>query len=161
MITCFFIYTIFLSFRKRYNINLIYKILYITTRKGECILKTRTILIAITAYGLLCTASIYTYTQQIANPVISNVGRLLPTKIKRVENVEDEQTLKQLVKDANASGERISIAGMQHSQGGQTYYPNGTVLDMKGYNKIVEFDPEKKRIRVQSGVTWEAEISKE
>ena len=43
---------------------------------------------------------------------------------------------------------------MQHSQGGQTYYPNGTMLDMKGYNKILEFDPEKKRITVQSGVTW-------
>ncbi|MCI0766025.1 FAD-binding oxidoreductase [Bacillus sp. TL12] len=118
-------------------------------------MKTRTILIVITAYGLLCTASIHTYTKQLANPVISDVGRLLPTKIKQVENVEDEQTLKQLVKAANASGEKISIAGMQHSQGGQTYYPNGTVLDMKGYNKILEFDPEKKRIRVQSGVTWD------
>ena len=38
--------------------------------------------------------------------------------------------------------EKISIAGMQHSQGGQTYYPHGTMLDMKGYNKILEFDPE-------------------
>ncbi|WP_375335762.1 MULTISPECIES: FAD-dependent oxidoreductase [unclassified Bacillus (in: firmicutes)] len=118
-------------------------------------LKIRTILIVITAYGLLCTASIYTYTKQIANPVISDVGRLLPTKIKRVENVADEQALTKLVTDANVSGEKISIAGMQHSQGGQTYYPNGTVLNMKGYNKILDFDPEKKRIRVQSGMTWD------
>ncbi|WP_396124439.1 FAD-dependent oxidoreductase [Bacillus pseudomycoides] len=100
-------------------------------------------------------SSVYIYTKQIANPVMSDVGKLLPTKIKQVENVEDEQALKKLVKDANALGEKISIAGMQHSQGGQTYYPNGTVLDMKGYNKILEFDPEKKRIRVQSGVTWD------
>ncbi|MBC6976173.1 FAD-binding oxidoreductase [Bacillus sp. Xin] len=118
-------------------------------------MKIRTILIVITAYGLLCTASIYTYTKQIANPVISDVGRLLPTKIKRVENVADEQALTKLVTDANVSGEKISIAGMQHSQGGQTYYPNGTVLNMKGYNKILDFDPEKKRIRVQSGMTWD------
>ncbi|WP_410258487.1 FAD-dependent oxidoreductase [Bacillus cereus] len=118
-------------------------------------LKKRTIIIGITAYGLLCAASIYTYTKQIATPVMSDVGRLLPTKIKRVENVADEQALKKLVTDANASGEKISIAGMQHSQGGHTYYPNGTVLDMKGYNKILDFDPEKKRIRVQSGVTWD------
>ncbi len=118
-------------------------------------LKKRTIIIGITAYGLLCMSSVYIYTKQIANPVMSDVGKLLPTKIKQVENVEDEQALKKLVKDANALGEKISIAGMQHSQGGQTYYPNGTVLDMKGYNKILEFDPEKKRIRVQSGVTWD------
>nr|WP_243526207.1 FAD-binding oxidoreductase [Bacillus pseudomycoides] len=118
-------------------------------------MKKRTIIIGITAYGLLCMSSVYIYTKQIANPVMSDVGKLLPTKIKQVENVEDEQALKKLVKDANALGEKISIAGMQHSQGGQTYYPNGTVLDMKGYNKILEFDPEKKRIRVQSGVTWD------
>lgn len=118
-------------------------------------LKKRTIIIGITAYGLLCMSSVYIYTKQIANPVISDVGKLLPTKIKQVENAENEQVLQKLVKDANTSGEKISIAGMQHSQGGQTYYPNGTVLDMKGYNKILEFDPEKKRIRVQSGVTWD------
>ncbi|PED71291.1 FAD-binding oxidoreductase [Bacillus pseudomycoides] len=118
-------------------------------------LKKRTIIIGITAYGLLCMSSVYIYTKQIANPVMSDVGKLLPTKIKRVENAEDEHALQKLVKDANTSGEKISIAGMQHSQGGQTYYPNGTVLDMKGYNKILEFDPEKKRIRVQSGVTWD------
>ncbi|CAI8827712.1 oxidoreductase, FAD-binding [Bacillus cereus VDM021] len=118
-------------------------------------LKKRTIIIGITAYGLLCMSSVYIYTKQIANPVMSDVGKLLPTKIKRVENAGDEHALQKLVKDANTSGEKISIAGMQHSQGGQTYYPNGTVLDMKGYNKILEFDPEKKRIRVQSGVTWD------
>nr|WP_142309340.1 FAD-binding oxidoreductase [Bacillus pseudomycoides] len=118
-------------------------------------MKKRTIIIAITAYGLLCMSSVYIYTKQIANPVMSDVGKLLPSKIKRVENAEDEHALQKLVKDANTSGEKISIAGMQHSQGGQTYYPNGTVLDMKGYNKILEFDPEKKRIRVQSGVTWD------
>nr|WP_142309886.1 FAD-binding oxidoreductase [Bacillus pseudomycoides] len=118
-------------------------------------MKKRTIIIGITAYGLLCMSSVYIYTKQIANPVMSDVGKLLPTKIKRVENAEDEHALQKLVKDANTSGEKISIAGMQHSQGGQTYYPNGTVLDMKGYNKILEFDPEKKRIRVQSGVTWD------
>nr|WP_033671273.1 FAD-binding oxidoreductase [Bacillus cereus group sp. BfR-BA-01315] len=118
-------------------------------------MKKRTIIIGITAYGLLCMSSVYIYTKQIANPVMSDVGKLLPTKIKRVENAGDEHALQKLVKDANTSGEKISIAGMQHSQGGQTYYPNGTVLDMKGYNKILEFDPEKKRIRVQSGVTWD------
>lgn len=117
-------------------------------------MKKRKIAVVIVAYTVLLTASVHAYTKQLAHPVIGDVGRLLPTKIKRVENAEDERALKRLVQDANASGEKISIAGMQHSQGGQTYYPNGTVLDMKGYNKILDFDPKKKIIRVQSGVTW-------
>ncbi|EEK80901.1 FAD linked oxidase domain protein [Bacillus cereus R309803] len=103
---------------------------------------------------MLLTASIHTYKKQLNHPTMSDVGKLLPTKIKRVESATEEQPLIKLVRDAKVSGEKISIAGMQHSQGGQTYYPNGTMLDMKGYNEILEFDPEKKRIRVQSGVTW-------
>ena len=117
-------------------------------------MKKRKIAVVIVAYTVLLATSIYTYKEQLEHPIMSDVGKLLPTKIKRVENAEDESSLKKLVQDANVSGEKISIAGMQHSQGGQTYYPNGTMLDMKGYNEILEFDPEKKRIRVQSGVTW-------
>ncbi|PGZ01428.1 FAD-binding oxidoreductase, partial [Bacillus thuringiensis] len=107
----------------------------------------------IVAYTVLLATSVNTYKEQLIHPIMSDVGKLLPTKIKRVEHAEDESSLKQVVQDANVSGEKISIAGMQHSQGGQTYYPNGTMLDMKGYNEILEFDAEKKRIRVQSGVT--------
>ncbi|KFN03107.1 FAD-binding oxidoreductase [Bacillus clarus] len=117
-------------------------------------MRKRKIVVVIVAYTVFLAASIHTYKGKLDHPVMSDVGKLLPTKIKRVEDVEDEQVLKRLVKEANVSGEKISIAGMQHSQGGQTYYPNGTVLDMKGYNKILEFDPEKKRIRVQTGVMW-------
>ncbi|MDM5152988.1 FAD-binding oxidoreductase [Bacillus sp. DX1.1] len=117
-------------------------------------MKKRKITIAVVVYTILLVASVHTYTKQLSHPVIKDVGRLLPTKIKRVENVENEQELQRLVQDANASGEKISIAGMQHSQGGHTYYPNGTVLDMKGYNKILAFDSKQKTIRVQSGATW-------
>lgn len=123
-------------------------------RRGECHLKKRKIAVVIMAYTVFLATSVNTYKEQLNHPIMSDVGKLLPTKIKRIENAEDESSLKQVVRDANVSGEKISIAGMQHSQGGQTYYPNGTMLDMKGYNKILEFNPAEKRIRVQSGVTW-------
>ncbi|MBO9131165.1 FAD-binding protein [Bacillus sp. 165] len=50
--------------------------------------------------------------------------------------------------------EKLSIAGRQYSQGGQTYYPNGVMLEMKGFNKILEFNPEK-TIHVQRGAYLE------
>ncbi|MEI4804276.1 FAD-binding oxidoreductase [Bacillus sp. FJAT-51639] len=117
-------------------------------------MKGAKIIISLVIYTSLLTVSIHSYTKQLAQPVIADAGRLLPTKVKRIESVEDEKKLQQFVRDANASNEKLSIAGMQHTQGGHTYYPNGTVLDMKSYNKILEFNPEQKRIRVQSGATW-------
>lgn len=117
-------------------------------------MKSAKIIISLVIYTSLLTVSIHSYTKQLAQPVIADAGRLLPTKVKRIESVEDEKKLQQFVRDANTSNEKLSIAGMQHTQGGHTYYPNGTVLDMKSYNKILEFNPEQKRIRVQSGATW-------
>lgn len=46
------------------------------------------------------------------------------------------------------------VSRMQHSQGGQTLYPGGIMLDMKQYKKIIKLDEKKKLITVQSGATW-------
>lgn len=86
--------------------------------------------------------------------MVTDAGKLLPTKMKIVHNVRSTRELQQWIKEANKTGETIAIAGMQHSQGGHTLYPEGTLLDMKGYNKILAFDPGAKTITVQSGVTW-------
>ena len=40
---------------------------------------------------------------------MSDVGKLLPTKIKRVESATDEHSLIQLVQDANVSGEKFLL----------------------------------------------------
>lgn len=87
-------------------------------------------------------------------PTGEDKGNLLAVKMKAVKTGESEEKLKKIVKDANRSGDVISIAGMQHSQGGQTLYPNGILLDMKAYNKILSLDRKEKKIVVQSGATW-------
>ncbi|MCI4140146.1 FAD-dependent oxidoreductase, partial [Bacillus vallismortis] len=66
----------------------------------------------------------------------------------------EEETLIDTIKEAKRKNIKISIAGTQHSIGGLTYYEDGLVLDMTGYNKILSLDQETKTIRVLSGATW-------
>lgn len=99
-------------------------------------------------------ASYHIYKQQQSRPVTKDVARLLPTKVKEIKHGTTEKQLKDWVKTASQHHEKIAISGMQHSQGGQTYYPNAILLDMKQYNKIVEYKPRQKEITVQSGTTW-------
>lgn len=87
--------------------------------------------------------------------IIEDVGQLLPTKIKEVHSATSEAELQSWLKEAIDNDEKISVAGMQHSQGGHTYYPNGIVIDMKNYDKILDYNPNEKTITVQSGATWE------
>ncbi len=99
--------------------------------------------------------SLYTYNVYFSQPVVTDAGRLLPAKIKAIKQADGEQQLKKIVEKANQENERLTIAGMQHSQGGQTYYPGAVMIDMKPFNNVVNFDPNEKKITVQSGATWD------
>ncbi|MFF2755288.1 FAD-binding protein [Psychrobacillus sp. NPDC058041] len=112
---------------------------------------------AIILYVILLICSFKLFHFQLSHPIVEDYGRLLPIKMKTVKSSDDEEKLRKIIEQANAHNDSISIAGMRHSQGGQTLYPNGILLDMKNYNKILELDRENKLISVQSGVTW-AEI---
>ncbi|WP_231889958.1 MULTISPECIES: FAD-binding oxidoreductase [Bacillaceae] len=79
---------------------------------------------------------------------------LLPGKIEQVIPSENIEQLQKIIKDSNKHGKHISIAGLQHSQGGHTYYKNGTVLDMKNMNKILEINEQEKTVRVEAGASW-------
>lgn len=98
--------------------------------------------------------SAYLYFSGLQGPEQSNHNRLLPVEIKAVKAGTSEDGIREIVLDANKKDDKISIAGMQHSQGGQTLYPDGILLDMKPYNRILGFDKKAKTITVQSGATW-------
>lgn len=48
----------------------------------------------------------------------------------------------------------IAIAGGKYSMGGQTWYQDGIIIDMKHLNTITAFDKENKTITVQAGALW-------
>lgn len=80
---------------------------------------------------------------------------LLPTKIERIEQANSVEQLQKIVQQANENGQKISIAGRQHSQGGHTYYKDGIVIDMKTFNKVLEINEENKTVRVEAGATFD------
>ncbi|NRD77066.1 FAD-binding oxidoreductase [Bacillus sp. BRMEA1] len=86
---------------------------------------------------------------------IQDVGRLLPTKIERIEKGKEVEQIVNILKNAKRDGLKVSIAGKRHSQGGHTYYPDGVVLDMTSFNRILGIDKKRKTIHVQSGATWD------
>jgi decaprenylphospho-beta-D-ribofuranose 2-oxidase len=85
---------------------------------------------------------------------VSDIGGLMPTKIEQVTKGNEERKIVETVNKAVDENLKVSIAGKMHSQGGHTYYPGSVVLDMTGFNKVLDLDVDKKRIRAQSGATW-------
>lgn len=48
----------------------------------------------------------------------------------------------------------ISIGGGRYSMGGQTASPGSLHLDMRGMNRLLHLDVERRRVRVQAGMRW-------
>lgn len=118
-------------------------------------MKKKYLFIFIVCYGIVFVCSAFAYHKKILHPIIDDKGHLLPIAVKSIKTATGEKDLQQIVKDAKQTNDKLSIAGMQHSQGGQTLYPNAIIIDMKKYNKILHFDQKKKTITVQSGATWD------
>ncbi|HEY4553253.1 MAG TPA: FAD-binding oxidoreductase [Bacillaceae bacterium] len=86
--------------------------------------------------------------------LMNDAGRLIPVKVKEVAKGQEEEQIRQIILEAKKNGTKISIAGMQHTQGGHTYYKDAVVLDMTSYNKVLKVSKEEKLVTVQSGATW-------
>ncbi|HET7627393.1 MAG TPA: FAD-binding oxidoreductase [Bacillales bacterium] len=117
----------------------------------------RKYLAVIVVYGMAMAASLTFYLQKPL--IVEDKGRLLPTEIKAIRPATNPESLQKWIRKAAERGEKISVAGMQHSQGGQTYFPGGIMLDMRGYDHVLAYHPEKKTITVQCGATW-ADVQK-
>ncbi|WP_223823609.1 FAD-binding oxidoreductase [Rummeliibacillus sp. TYF-LIM-RU47] len=87
--------------------------------------------------------------------LVTDYTGLLPERVEKVVIAKNRNDLQRIVKKANKNGQKISIAGLQHSQGGHTYYKDGVVLDMRTLNRILEINKQEKKIRVEAGATWE------
>jgi decaprenylphospho-beta-D-ribofuranose 2-oxidase len=87
--------------------------------------------------------------------VRSDVARLTPTRVRRVELVREVEQLRAVLGEARERRLKLSISGSRHSQGGHTSTAGGIVLDMRGFNRIRDIDPVALTITVESGATWD------
>jgi decaprenylphospho-beta-D-ribofuranose 2-oxidase len=86
--------------------------------------------------------------------LIHDVSRLIPVEVREIVQSKEEEQLISIIKEAKEKGLKVSIAGIKHSQGGHTLYPDSLHLDMTTYKQILDINQEEKTARVQSGATW-------
>jgi FAD binding domain-containing protein len=87
-----------------------------------------------------------------ANPlIVEEVTGLYPTKVDAVFTPGTVEQLQILVKRTDNP---ISIGGGRFSMGGQIAAPETLHIDMRGLNRVLSLDVEKRFIRVQSGIRW-------
>jgi FAD/FMN-containing dehydrogenase len=72
-------------------------------------------------------------------------GRLVPTSVEDVANI---------VGWIRNRGEYLAACGSCHAMGGQQFASDGWLLDMRGMNRVLNFDADSGHIQAQAGITW-------
>lgn len=80
-------------------------------------MKKKYLILIIIGYGIAFGASIYTYGDKLSHPLAEDMGHLLPVSMKSIKSAKGDEELQQIVKKAITANDKLSIAGMQHSQG--------------------------------------------
>jgi FAD/FMN-containing dehydrogenase len=86
-----------------------------------------------------------------SKPIVNDVSQLNPIEVERIVVPHTVSEIIEAVKGAKGP---VSIGGGRYSMGGQTATEGAVQLDMREFNKIISFSPEKKEVTVESGVTW-------
>ena len=84
---------------------------------------------------------------------INDVSCLDRTPVYGIVRITSVDDIKNALQFARKNKLKVSMAGVRHSMGGQAFYKNNLVLNMKGFNKI-QLNEAEKTITVQSGATW-------
>lgn len=83
--------------------------------------------------------------------VINDVTKLNPVLVDRIARPTSVEELCEMIR--NTTGP-ISVGGGRFSMGGQTASANSVHIDMRGLNRVLDFSPKEKWIRVQTGIRW-------
>ncbi len=89
---------------------------------------------------------------------VNDASCLNQTPVFGVVEVTKDEDVKNALAFARENDMKVTSAGQQHSMGGQSFVPQGLVLDMKGLNKM-KLDKDKRVLNVQSGAVW-ADVQK-
>lgn len=92
--------------------------------------------------------------------VVNDVhSRLNATVVQRVDAPASIAELQDSMRRARDDGLPVCIAGGRHAMGAQQFATGAVLLDLRGLDRIVGFDPVEGRVQVQSGMQWPALIS--
>lgn len=84
-------------------------------------------------------------------PTVNDVTQLNPIDVFAIATPRSTEDVQEALRTTTLP---ISIGGGHFSMGGHTASPKSLHLDLRQMNRILEFAPDKKIIRVQAGIRW-------
>ena len=100
---------------------------------------------------ILALAILLNTPHSLAQMTVNDVTNINPIEVQKIIAPKSNSEIQNLIQSHSGP---ISIGGGRFSMGGQTATHQALQIDMRQFNKILNIDPKKKLITVQSGIKW-------
>ena len=81
-------------------------------------------------------------------------SKLNDTEVCERVDARNEADVVAAIKSARKRSLPLAMCGGRHAMGGQQFAKNGTLLDMSGLDRVLDFDVGTGLIEVEAGIQW-------
>ena len=92
-------------------------------------------------------------TGRVVNDIHSQLNA---TRVRDVVTVGTATDLQRALRQANAAGQAVSIAGGRHAMGAQQFAADSILLDMRQFGRVRSLDRSRGIVEVEGGIMWPA-----
>src|SRR5258708_22068624 len=86
---------------------------------------------------------------------VTDARRVYSAVASTIETPRRAAEIRNALHRAQRDGVPVCMMGTGHNLGGHAFVDGALVLDMKQFNRVLCLDKERKRITVESGITWD------
>jgi len=101
-------------------------------------------------FGVLFLLSFSLFAQDTSR-VVNDITQLNPIKVRAILR---PTTTEEIINAVRSNPGPISIGGGRYSMGGQTATDSALQIDMRSFDRVLNFSKKDKEITVQTGITW-------
>lgn len=80
------------------------------------------------------------------------------TRVSKIVEINSLPQLAATLEEAKKMGKKVAISAGRHAMGGQQFAEDAILLDMRGMDKVLNFDRELGIVTVEAGIQWPALI---
>jgi FAD/FMN-containing dehydrogenase/dTDP-4-amino-4,6-dideoxygalactose transaminase len=86
---------------------------------------------------------------------VTDARRVYSAVAGTIETPRSAAEIRNALHRAKRDGVPVCMMGTGHNLGGHAFVNGATVLDMRQFNRVISLDKDRKRITVESGITWD------
>lgn len=100
-------------------------------------------------------AALHELQKEMPHLQVTDARRVYSARLQNLESPRSVSEIRGILEHAQKSNLPICLMGTRHNLGAHAFIDGAIGLDLRRFQRVLALDPQRKRITVESGITWD------